>query len=139
MKNVFMTEENDEINFATAEGDLDTIKRLLKDGSKIPKDMIIYAASNNRYNITNWLIKRGVDINVKKGRSLYQSLTNGHHKIVELLVNNGASKELLFTRMLTSITAFEGKRRVKYLAKIFNTKQIKDMFEKEYLELKKYT
>ncbi len=84
---------------AVKKGDIDDLKKHLKDGSDIDEQglngntLLHYAASGDRYRIAALLIERKADINARNrlGETpLHLSACNNGKEILEMLISNGA-------------------------------------------------
>ncbi|MDP6829947.1 MAG: ankyrin repeat domain-containing protein [Alphaproteobacteria bacterium] len=84
---------------AAANGDLDTVNSLIKEGvdanaiNSLGRTGIIAAAWRGHYEVVKSLLEAGVDINAvdnQRGTALTWASVNGHPKIVELLLRESA-------------------------------------------------
>jgi ankyrin repeat protein len=81
-----------------------TNRRLGKDGDI---DQLIHAAMNGRLEQVQALLKKGVDVNAKKGMDrtpLMRSAWGGHLQVAKLLVENGADMNAKTKRGETALT-----------------------------------
>ena len=89
--------KNDSLHLAVAEGSLNKIKTLLRNGANIDEDdcgrtPLYLAIEQNSIEIVLLLISNGASVDVKECYSpLYLALERGYSDIVKLLIENGAN------------------------------------------------
>ncbi|WP_131764190.1 ankyrin repeat domain-containing protein [Legionella drozanskii] len=91
-------EKNRALKSATRQGHFDIIEVLLNHGAKIedpPQTALIIAVEKSDYDMVDFLLKKGADVNMGRGENgetaLMLAVSNGHVEIVRLLLKKGAN------------------------------------------------
>lgn len=83
------------LDWAAIRGHTDIFTLLVSKGAKMSPENLILAAGHGRYEICEFLIKKGANVNemdrgISRNSALHQAAAGGYTKVCKLLIDNGA-------------------------------------------------
>lgn len=90
------------LELASYYGHADIVRLLVSNGANLNTSPLLLASKKGHKDIVEFLISKGMDVNSKNehGSPIEQSVINNHTDIAELLINNGANREMIGNRFL---------------------------------------